>query len=125
MLLIAGAPTAPDPVRGNFMGSGRACYGMLTITARSIAWATPFSRCPASPYAVVDSRDDADGLRVTYRLLRPSAACRYPVLVLTHRANADVDIGWNVAGYPSLDSAKEQRHADAIDCYLYRPSLGR
>lgn len=123
MLLTAGEPTAPDTVRGNFMGSGRACYGMLTITSRAITWMTPFSPCRTSRYTIIDRRDEANGLSITYQLANPSAGCLYPILVLTHRADADNDTGWNVTGYLSLDSAKAQRHADAVDCYLYRPTL--
>ena len=101
------------------MGSGRACYGMLTITARAITWMTPFSRCRTSPYSIVDREEGPDGLRVTYQLQQPSRKCRYPVLVLSHRADADNDIGWNAEGYPSLD-AMAQRAEDRIGCYLYR-----
>jgi len=107
------------------MGSGRACYGMLTITRREIAWMTPFSRCAPSPYAVIDRRGDGQGTRVIYRLTRPSAACRYSVLEVTHRAGAGADTGWNVVGYPSPDSAAHQRREDGLGCYLYRPTVGK
>lgn len=111
---------AEESARGNYMGSGRACYGMLTITSRQITWMTPFSECLASPYAVVQRDDQADGLQITYRLMRPSAKCPYPVLVLTHDPGAGADIGWNVVGYPSLASAREGRRDRALGCYLYR-----
>ncbi|HXC29637.1 MAG TPA: hypothetical protein VNV38_16885 [Stellaceae bacterium] len=104
------------------MGSGRACYGMLTITSRAITWMTPFSFCRTSPYSIVD-RDGADGLSVTYLLTNPSAHCLYTVLVLTHRADADKDIGWNVTGYPSLSAKRQDRKETRLDCYLYRPTL--
>jgi hypothetical protein len=120
LVALASAATAADTARGNFMGSGRACYGMLTITARAITWMTPFSQCRTSPYAVVDRRNTSDGLRVTYQLARPSAKCRYSVLVLTHKAGADVALGWNVVGYPSLSSATAGRRDEALGCYLYR-----
>jgi hypothetical protein len=128
-LILAGAvalPQAaanigvPDSARGNYMGSGRACYGMLTITARHIAWITPFSECRSSPYAILNAHDGTTGLRITYELTRPSEKCRYRVLVLTHAALSENGIGWNVVGYPSLDSAVRGRSADALGCYLYR-----
>jgi hypothetical protein len=102
------------------MGSGRACYGMLTITSRAITWMTPFSRCRTSQYAIVDRQDRPDGLQVTYQLQRPSFGCRYPVLVLTHSVDAGADIGWNVVGYPSLESAIRRNKEDELGCYLYR-----
>lgn len=118
--LVVGGASAADLAHGNFMGSGRACYGMLTITARAITWMTPFSQCRTSPYTIVDRRNGSDSLSVTYQLTRPSARCRYSVLVLTHKAGADADIGWNVAGYPSLSSATADQRDDVLGCYLYR-----
>jgi hypothetical protein len=115
-----GAAAAHDIARGNFMGSGRACYGMLTITARRITWMTPFSECKTSPYAIRDRHDGADDLSTTYELARPSTKCRYPVLVLTHGATEDRDIGWHVVGYPSLDAVAQDRKDDTLGCYLYR-----
>ena len=112
-----------DIARGNFMGSGRACYGMLTITSRAITWMTPFSFCRTSPYTIVDRRDGADDLSVTYLLAKPSAGCLYQVLVLTHRADEDKDIGWNVTGYPSLSARRQDREEERLDCYLYRLTL--
>jgi hypothetical protein len=102
------------------MGSGRACYGMLTITARRITWITPFSECRSSAYTIRDRRDGLDGLRITYELMQPSVNCRYRILVLTHSASSENAIGWNVVGYPTPNSAAQYRRDDALDCYLYR-----
>ena len=107
------------------MGSGRACYGMLTITGRAITWMTSFSQCRTSRYAIIDRLDGPNGLRVTYQLQSPSSGCRYPVLVLTHRKDAEADIGWDVAGYPSLESAMRQGEDDRLGCYLYRRTVGK
>jgi hypothetical protein len=35
-------------------------------------------------------------------------------------ASESADIGWNVVGYPSLDSAARDRRDEALSCYLYR-----
>jgi hypothetical protein len=123
--LAAHAASASDITHGNYMGSGRACYGMLTITAARITWMTPFSRCDSSPYTVRDRQEEPDGVRVVYELLRPSLKCLYRVLVLTHAAAADRGIGWNVVGYPSLDAAVHNRNDDALGCYLYRPARAK
>jgi hypothetical protein len=121
-MLIGAAAHAgvPDSVHGNYMGSGRACYGMLTITARRITWITPFSECRSSSYTIRERQDRSTGLRVTYELTRPSAKCRYRVLVLTHASSSENGIGWNIVGYPSLDSALQGRSEEALGCYLYR-----
>lgn len=102
------------------MGSGRACYGMLTITARRITWMTPFSLCGSSPYAIRDRQNGPAGLRVTYEVLRPSAKCRYRALVLSHDGSEEADRGWGVVGYPSLDAAIHHRKDTTLGCYLYR-----
>ena len=120
--MLAGSVTAAaaDIVDGNYMGSGRACYGMLTITAQRITWTTPFSQCRTSSYAVLDRDVGPGGVRVAYQLRNPGTACRYSVLVLTHRAKADMQIGWNVTGFPSLDDTLRDRRDAALGCYLYR-----
>jgi hypothetical protein len=62
--LAAYGASASDITRGNYMGSGRACYGMLTITAARITWITQFSRCESSAYAVRDRQEGPDGVRL-------------------------------------------------------------
>ena len=109
-----------DMARGNYTGSGRACYGMLTITARFITWMTPFSQCRRSAYTIREEQDGPAGLRIAYQLDRPSAPCRYRVLVLTHDVSTDLQIGWNVAAYRSWEDAVQNRRDDALGCYLYR-----
>jgi len=123
MLVATATPQIADErdiALGNFMGTGRTCYGMLTITSRGITWMTPFSECRTSPYSVIDRGDGPGGLRITYRLTRPSAKCLFNVLVLTHRANEDTGIGWGVVGHPSLESVAANRTDRTFDCYLYR-----
>jgi len=102
------------------MGSGHTCYGMLTITSRRITWMTPGSQCRGSPYFVRDRQEWRSGIRITYQLARRSSNCRFDVLVLTHDASGNVDIGWNVTGYPSLESAALDRTENTLACYLYR-----
>ena len=116
---MAGAG-ARDVAYGNYKGSGRACYGMLTITARAVTWMTPLSQCGTSPYSVHDRQEGADGIRISYQLTRPSATCLFHVVVLTHNASDDMGIGWNVVGYPSLEDVIQNRVGDALGCYLYR-----
>jgi hypothetical protein len=123
--LVAHTASGSDITHGNYIGSGRACYGTLTITAARITWMTPFSRCDSSPYTVRNRQEGPDGLRVVYEFLRPSGKCLYHVLVLTHAAVADSGIGWNVVGYASLDAAARSQTEDALGCYLYRPTAAK
>jgi hypothetical protein len=114
------AIAARDIARGNFMGSGHTCYGMLTITSRRITWVTPGSQCLSSFYSIRDRQEWRSGIRITYQLVRRGAECLFDVLVLTHDASDDNDIGWEVTGHPSLDSAVLDRTEHTLACYLYR-----
>jgi hypothetical protein len=102
------------------MGSGHTCYGMLTIRARGITWTTPASECKTSPYTVLERHDGPDGLRITFQLERRSAKCLFSVLVVTHKAKEDMDIGWDVTGYPTRDAAAGNRMDGTLACWLYR-----
>jgi hypothetical protein len=96
---------------------------MLTITSRRITWMTPGSQCRGSPYFVRDRQEWRSGIRITYQLARRSSNCRFDVLVLTHDASGNVDIGWNVTGYPSLESAaagSDGEHAGLLSLPLLR-----
>jgi hypothetical protein len=110
----------PDYARGNFKSSGHVCYGMLTITSRLITWTTQSNFCRSSPYIVSDLQEWRSGTRITFLLRQPSSKCFFPVLVVTHDGSLDMGIGWNVAGYPSLENAKRDEMEGALDCWLYR-----
>jgi hypothetical protein len=123
-LLAAQLPAAgialPDIAHGNFMGSGHTCYGMLTITSRRITWVTPGSECRSSAYSIRDRQEGRSGIRITYQFARRSPKCLFEALVLTHDSHEDNDIGWEVTGHPSLDSAALDRTENTLACYLYR-----
>ena len=93
---------------------------MLTITSRLITWMTPGIFCRSSPYAVLDRQEWRSGVRITFQLKQQSANCPFPVLVLTHRGDEDMSIGWGVTGYPSLENAAQDRSDGTLDCWLYR-----
>jgi hypothetical protein len=124
VLLAAQVPAAgraaSDVAHGNYMGSGHTCYGMLTITSRRITWMTPGSECRSSPYFIRDRQEWRSGIRITYQLAQRSSKCLFDALVLTHDSSEDNDIGWEVTGYPSLDSAALDRAENTLACYLYR-----
>ena len=122
------ARASEAPFTGRFLGTGRACYGMLAVRTQTISWRTTFSQCQA-PYKLVE-RTDSDGhLRITWRFTRSISACRYQLISLTHDGGPDQDIGWNVTGYGSEQSYLADKRAgcpaaspDTMSCYLVRDS---
>ena len=55
---------------------------------------TPFSQRAGSTYTTREKQSGADGLRIVYLLAKRSAHCCYSVLILTHRAGAQAQLGW-------------------------------
>jgi hypothetical protein len=109
-----------------FMGSGRACYGPLTVGTKTISWLTPFSQCKSVSYALIEGDARGDISRVTYRLKPDAGSCRYPVLSLTHKGRAKHS-GWDVTGYGSEQSYQDDKASgyqakseDMMSCYLIR-----
>lgn len=93
---------------------------MLTVTRHRLTWMTQLNFCRSTPYKIVDLQEWRSGTRITFQLERVSASCHYPVLVLTYDRSDDTDIGWGVAGYPSLEAANKNARAEMLDCWLYR-----
>jgi hypothetical protein len=123
---VVAVHAGPDPVSGRFEGTGRACYGTLTIQPKTISWLTPFSQCKSMSYALI-SQDKQNGQsRMTYRLTSHAQSCRYAVLSLTHAGPAE-NTGWEVTGYGSEKSYLTDKSGgytakadDLMSCYLVR-----
>lgn len=114
---------AAEAFTGRFAGTGRACDGLLTVTGTKISWVTPFSRCGATTYRVIERNEG----RVTFVLAYKGAECRYRVLSLTHRPGEGPDLGWNVTGHSDKVSYREHQASgysshppDMLSCYLIR-----
>ncbi len=129
MALGLTAQAGEAPFTGRFLGTGRACYGMLAVRTKTISWLTSFSQCQALPYELVERTDSGGRLRITWRFTRSIPACRYRLISLTHDGGSDQDIGWNVIGYGSEQSYLTDRSGgytantpDALSCYLVRDS---
>lgn len=129
LCMVAGltAQAGEAPFTGRFLGTGRACYGMLAVRTKTISWLTSFSQCQALPYELVERADSAGRLRITWRFTRNLPACRYRLISLAHNGGSDKDIGWNVIGYGSEQSYLADKAAgytaaapDALSCYLVR-----
>src|SRR4051812_8743585 len=67
VLSFASTSLAGPPCAGSYPSWGRACYGSVEITARSIAWRAQFSNCKASPYEVIASDLQGEKPFVAYR----------------------------------------------------------
>jgi hypothetical protein len=126
LLALTKARAETSSLTGRFQGTGRACYGTLSVEPKTISWLTPFSQCKSTPYEIVE-RDSFDGkMKTTYRLKRGAASCRYTVLVLTH-SGADDGSGWEITGYGSEQSYRTDkssgytiRSEDMMSCPLVR-----
>lgn len=112
-----------------FHGTGRACYGDLTIQRKTIAWNTPFSQCRTASYSLMEHASNAAQIRYTYLLRHTDSMCRYRVLSVTHARGKNAQIGWEVTGYGAEDSYLADKASgysnnppDMMSCYLVRTS---
>lgn len=127
--IVAGAMTAraeSETVTGRFEGTGRACYGTLSIQAKTLSWLTPFSQCKSMPYRLVDQENHGGKTRMTYRLTSPPSNCHFAVVSLSHTGLTE-NTGWEVTGYGSQQSyladkgsGYQARTEDMMSCYLVR-----
>ncbi|SEO53505.1 hypothetical protein SAMN05428959_109159 [Duganella sp. CF517] len=120
------AQAGEAPFTGRFLGTGRACYGMLAVRTQTISWLTTFSQCQA-PHKLVEHTDSDGHLRITWRFTRIIPGCRYELISLTHDGGPNQDIGWSVTGYGSEQSYLNDKRAgykaatpDTMSCYLVR-----
>jgi hypothetical protein len=113
-------------VTGRFQGTGRACYGTLSIDAKTLSWLTPFSHCKSMAYQLLSQERHGGKTRMTYRLTSSPANCRFAVLSLTHGGPGE-NTGWEVTGYGAEQSyladkasGYQAKTEDMMSCYLVR-----
>ena len=126
LVAIAAVRAEISPFSGRFQGTGRACYGTLAVTAKTISWITPFSQCKSMGYELVERNSREGQMRITYRLKPGAGNCRYTVLALTHSGTVD-GAGWEVTAYGSETSYRtdkfngyKTRSEDMLSCPLVR-----
>lgn len=114
-----------------FHGTGRACYGDLTIERKTITWHTPFSQCGPTSYSLMGETGIAEHTRYTYLLHTSDSLCRYRVLSVTHVRGKSGKIGWEVTGYGTEVSYRADKASgysnntpDIISCYLVQSPAG-
>lgn len=101
------AALSGPPCAGSYPSWGRACYGRVNITARTIEWQAQFSVCKASPYEVIASDLKGEKPFVAYRFKRRSKACLYEVMEIAKQSGDH----WAAIGYQSVEDY-HQRHDD-------------
>lgn len=106
-LACASTALADPPCEGRYPSWGRACYGHINITAKTIEWQAQFSSCKASPYEVIASDLTGDKPFVAYRFKKRSKACQYEVMEIA-KQGGDY---WGAIGYSTVEDY-EQRHDD-------------
>jgi hypothetical protein len=120
------AQAEPKLSTKSFQGTGRACYGTLTVQPKTISWLTPFSQCKSMSYVLASQEKQNGQSRMTYRLTSHAEHCRYAVVSLTH-AGPDSNTGWEVTGYGSEQSyladksnGYQAKADDIMSCSLVR-----
>lgn len=119
----AQAPT----LSGRFAGTGRACFGSLSVHSKTITWSTPFSQCIRLPYETVEQNTSSHNTRFTFSFKRQPAGCRYRIITITHDGGRDDSTGWQVTGYGQEHSYLADKAngytsdaPDIMSCYLIR-----
>ena len=90
---------------GRYPSWGRACYGSVEITARSIEWRAQFSNCTASPYEVIASDLEGEKPFVAYRFKKRSKACLYEVVEIAKQGGDH----WAAIGYRSVEDYNQRQ----------------
>lgn len=110
-----------------FEGTGRACFGKLSIQRSEISWTTPFSQCNALPYVLLDQVTSSGKARHTFRFTHTTPTCRYRIISVTHHEAGEPGTGWEVTGYGQeqsylMDKAcgYKANPPDVLSCYLIR-----
>lgn len=127
VFLSAPVLAAKGSLAGKFSGTGRSCYGSLTVKPTIVSWLTPFSQCNSVPVQLLERQDDKGQLRVIYRLKHQPRHCLYRVIMLQQDASANGDGGWSVVGYGSVQSYEADKQSgytlngsDMMTCPLAR-----
>lgn len=126
-LLLGAQAHITELAPANFSGTGRSCFGTLSIQSKTISWTTPFSQCNALPYELLEQDSSGDRIRYTFRFTRTARACHYSILSLTHDKAQSAGLGWEVTGYDLKQSYltdKANNYQDNLtgmmSCYLVR-----
>jgi hypothetical protein len=128
-VLLTQTHASESSLTGHFIGTGRACYGTLAITQKTISWNTAFSHCKARPFRLAENERVGEKQRLTFEFSDTAPACRFQVISLTHDENSGADSGWEATGYADLASYQTDQRSgytrnapDMMSCALVRDS---
>ncbi len=117
-LLLAGPlPAADLSFTGEYQGTGRQCFGRLSVQSKSIEWHTPFATCRKTPYRVLAKEPRGSGQEVVFVL--QGKPCGFGVIALS--LDSEEPQYWNVSGYRSM-AAYENNSEDRLLCSVERLS---
>ncbi|SEM31708.1 hypothetical protein SAMN05518845_12085 [Variovorax sp. YR750] len=115
-LMFAGQVFAADvPFGGEYQGTGRQCFGKLSIQDKTIEWRTPFAACKKTPYRVLKQESGAFGQEAVFLLQGKS--CGFGVIVLG--LDPKQPDYWNATGYRSM-ADYEKGSDDKLLCSVER-----
>ena len=105
---------------GTYLGGGRACFGKLSISARSLTWRTPFSHCSGVPYRFSNLGAKNGATAYLFRLQLNQRECRYTSVVLLQKAAVAGEATWEALGYRSVADQQAGRLDHALACPMVR-----
>jgi len=107
LCIVTANPAYAASLTGVFSGQGRACWGMLTLTGRTIEWTTPYSRCNATAYQVVEEELGSRAPTASFRLEHRNAACAFSYISV--RFDPRYPDYWRLTGYASTRAFMQRR----------------
>ncbi len=99
-------------------GNGRACWGHLWHTDKTLYWKAVYISC-RSPYTVVAH----EGLHWLLKVEK-SKACAYELIDVEVQPNNPDHYFWDVTGYFHA-SDLHNKEADTMGCGMYRVTAGK
>ena len=105
---------------GTYLGGGRACFGKLKISARSLSWRTPFSHCSSVPYEFSNLGEKNGAAAYLFQLHAKQHECPYTSIVLLQRVAVAREATWEAIGYPSVEDQQTGRMDQALACPMVR-----
>jgi hypothetical protein len=113
VLVAAGQQAASKPPHLNLTSDGHACSGSFTLTSKRVSWKSSFSNCRALPYQVISGKQSDWLLGI-----EKNQACPFSVLHLTQKDPQIWGTMWNVDGYESLESYRQDANNARLSCTL-------
>jgi hypothetical protein len=115
--MIAAGVASDVPV-GAYEGGGRACSGRLAITAKTLSWRTPFSRCGPVSYDYVSLGNDGSVVAYVFHLKHSQKGCLYRSVELHRKTAPDGVTTWEAIGYLTREDQEARRLDKALACPL-------